>query len=328
MNTQTALSTVVKEFDFSALEVADLAPSTKIKYQRAWIRAINAGVDLTDVDSVIDYARTLPNSARLHLSAMMRIQVEAAARRLKTSVDPEDATPEIVAKIQVALWHLEDLQKAIPTQQDQGKKMHLWLSQDQVDEITSLPFQIPGMKRHQAMRDYIVLATLLGAGPRREEMSEITFESLRQVPAGKKIKNVLEIDGKGGKTRVVLVSPLLAKHLREWKQITGGGRIARSINKAGKIGRSLSEFGIFGIVRKYGAMIGLPQLDPHDCRRTYGRLIYEQTKDVMLVRDLLGHQDVKTTMRYIGLDLNLEVDPDEFVIREKPLTVFMAVSGD
>lgn len=322
----TTLSPTSRDYDFTALDRADLADSTKIKYRSAWERARAAGVDFTNVDSVISYVLTQPRSGRLHLSAMMKIQTEAAARKLKTSLDPRDATPEIVAKMQVTLWRLEELRKTIPTASEKGSKAHIWLTQDQVDQITALPFR--QKNRTRAMRDYIVLATLLGAGLRREEEHELTFDALTQIPVGSQIKDVLQVIGKGDHPRVILISPLLAQHLREWRDIVGDGRVARSIDKAGRISESLSEDGIFDIVRKYGAMIGLPKLDPHDCRRSCGRILYEVTgHDIMFVRDCLGHKDVKTTMRYIGLDLNLNVDARNFVIRERE-SVFMPVSGD
>ncbi len=322
METTLALPTEQRpyDYDFSALELADLAPSTKEKYRRAWERATSEGVDLTDPDAVLGYALSVTLSDRRYLSAMLKIQTEAAARELKGSLDPHSATPEKVAKMQAILWKLESLQKAIPIHEEKGKTAHIWLTQDQVDQLTAIALS-------RSMRDYIVLATLLGAGLRRQEMSSLTFEALMSIPVGKVNKDVLQVKGKGDKPRVILISPLLASRLKEWKQTIGDGQVARSINKAGKIGESMSEDGIFDIVRKYGALIGLTSLDPHDCRRSYGRLVYEETHDIMLVRDLLGHKDVRTTMRYIGLDLNLNVDASNFVIREHK-DFFMPVSGD
>ena len=92
--------------------------------------------------------------------------------------------------------------------------------------------------------------------------------------------------------------------------------------KSGKIGDSLSAVGIFTVVRKYGALIGIDDLDPHDLRRSYGRIMYEATKDIVLVKNLLGHSSVRTTQKYIGLHINLDIAEDVFPIRE------MKVSGD
>jgi site-specific recombinase XerC len=50
--------------------------------------------------------------------------------------------------------------------------------------------------------------------------------------------------------------------------------------------------------------------------------MYEATKDIVLVKNLLGHSSVRTTQKYIGLHINLDIAEDVFPIRE------MKVSGD
>jgi integrase len=210
-------------------------------------------------------------------------------------------------------------------EKQEGTKVHIWLSQDQVDQITALPFT------HQddalrAWRDYIVMALLLGAGLRREELSNLTFDALKRLPNGSGYRDVLQVKGKGAKDRVIPISPLLSERLRTWQSMVGSGRIARSINKAGKLGHSLSAIAIFMIVREYGGMIGIHDLSAHDCRRTFGRLGWESTHDLILIRDLLGHADAKTTQTYIGLNVKLDSTASDFII--KPGEFFAQVSGD
>jgi integrase/recombinase XerD len=138
--------------------------------------------------------------------------------------------------------------------------------------------------------------------------------------------DILTVRGKGDKKRVIRISSLLASHLREWKAVTRGGKVARKMNKGGTLGNSLSAFGIFTIVRKYGEMIGIPDLDPHDLRRSYGRLMYETTRNIVLVKDYLGHADTKTTLRYIGKDLNIDLEESVFPVRAYEFV--MEVAGD
>lgn len=300
-------------FDYTAIDRADLAPSTRIKYKSAISAILTANINPMDYLALQEYAASLPASGRSFLKAALKVITSEYVRQAKAS-----ATPDNLASVQAFLYRIEAMNEVIPVHQPKGKKMHTWLSQEQVDQITALALD-------ESMRDYIILACLLGAGLRREEMSELTFDALRRVPVNGTVKDVLEVTGKGDTTRVILISPLLAQHIRQWQSVTSGGNVARSINKSRRLGESLSAFGIFEIVRKYGALIGIPELDPHDLRRSYGRIIYETTRDIILVRDLLGHADVKTTMRYIGLDLNLDVDATNFVIR--PFEG-MKVSGD
>lgn len=325
--------TTTPQFDFSSLDRrTDLADSTKRKYRGAWLRALASGVDLTNPASVYSYAVTLPASGQLHLSAMMKHQTQELERAMKSGLDMQDVTPEIIAQMTATFWKLESLRDSIPTRATKGTKGHIWLSQPEVDRITSLPNRATLRGR----RDYIILALLLGAGLRCEEMEALTFDTLLRLPNGNSYRDVLTITGKGDVMRTVPISPLLSQRLREWHAEIGsltasdhaqaGGQVARSVNKAGKLGESLSDRAVFDIVRQYGALIEHPDLDPHDFRRSFGRLGYEATRDVMLIRDLLGHKNVKTTQDYIGLHIKLDVTASDYII--KPSEFYLQVSGD
>ena len=302
------------------LSAPNLQPSTKAKYIREIDQLIANRIDPTNTKQLSRYAATLSNSSRSFLKASLNLLFADTATTLKAS-----ATPETIARVQAALLNLEAMSETIKVERHEGTKVHVWLSQSQVDKLTSLPFTCQE-NNLRAWRDYIVLALLLGAGLRREELSTITFDALKTLPNGNGFRDVLEIHGKGAKDRVVPISPLLSERLRTWKSLCGGGNIVRSINKAGKLGRSLSVIGIFSIVREYGNLIDVPNLDPHDCRRSFGRLGWEATHDLILIRDLLGHSDAKTTQKYIGLDLKLDVTASDFIIR--PNEFFAKVSGD
>jgi integrase len=127
------------------------------------------------------------------------------------------------------------------------------------------------------------------------------------------MRDVLEVRGKGDKPRVVPISPTLARHLREWHKIVGDGMVARAVNKSGVINGSLSDHAINDIVAKYGEAIGIPELTAHDLRRTFARLGYDAGVRVEQISKLLGHADVKTTMIYLGIDLDLESTVSDFI---------------
>jgi integrase/recombinase XerC len=43
-------------------------------------------------------------------------------------------------------------------------------------------------------------------------------------------------------------------------------------------------------------------LSVHSLRHTFGTLLYQATRDLVLVSRALGHRDVKSTQRYVHLD--------------------------
>ena len=63
---------------------------------------------------------------------------------------------------------------------------------------------------------------------------------------------------------------------------------------------SLSETAVNDIVHRYGAMIGVPNLAPHDLRRTYARLSRDGGASLETVQASLGHASIVTTTRYIN----------------------------
>lgn len=52
-------------------------------------------------------------------------------------------------------------------------------------------------------------------------------------------------------------------------------------------------------LKAIGARIGRPDITPHLLRHTAATVLYQQSHNVVLVRDMLGHQSVATTERYI-----------------------------
>jgi integrase len=204
---------------------------------------------------------------------------------------------------------LEALRSAVTVSKSKGKKAHTWLSQAQVKEITGLcGDDIEGK------RDWIILGLLLGAGLRRAELETLTFEALKQQPTKNgKMRDVLEVQGKGAKNRVIPIKPILADRLREWKEIVGNGRIARSLGRKKELGESMSGVAIFHLVNKYGKKIGLPNLAPHDLRRTFAQLGYEAGVPITQLSVLLGHSSIDVTQKYLNLDLDLETTASDFI---------------
>jgi integrase len=80
-----------------------------------------------------------------------------------------------------------------------------------------------------------------------------------------------------------------------------------------KLGGSMSSVAIFQLVRKYGEMIGIPELAPHDLRRTFAQLGYEAGVPITQISVLLGHSSVATTQKYLNLNLDLETTVSDFI---------------
>ena len=58
------------------------------------------------------------------------------------------------------------------------------------------------------------------------------------------------------------------------------------------------------LVKKYARLaVPLKNISPHKLRSTYGTMLYQETGDIYLVADVLGHKDVNTTRKhYAAID--------------------------
>lgn len=304
MNALTTNQTTL-QYDFSVLDRADLQPSSRVKYKRAILAYVATGAALTDRRALADYAQTISASGRAFLKAALALWVDELSKDLKGQ-----ATPENVQAIQAALMRLEVLTDTVKVSTPKGEKAHFWLSPSQVKKLMNVccPDTLTGR------RDWIILAVLVDAGLRREELTALTFDDIKILPIKGKFRTVLEIKhGKGDKARVIPISDKLADKLAAWKQETGGGKVARSLGRAGVLGASISAVGVFDVVRKHGAAIGIPALAAHDLRRSYAQIGYEGGVSITQISTLLGHSSVETTQKYLNLSLDLAVSVCDFI---------------
>jgi site-specific recombinase XerD len=68
--------------------------------------------------------------------------------------------------------------------------------------------------------------------------------------------------------------------------------------------RRMSVRAVQMLVEKYSRIsVPLKHISPHKLRSTYGTMLYQQTGDIYLVADVLGHKDVNTTRKhYAAMD--------------------------
>jgi integrase len=299
MDTQLAL-----KHDLSPIENANLSPRTKAQYIKAVRNYLNTGARLGDADALSKYALGLHKSSKSFLKASIHLLSKGLVHELKAG-----ATPNNLLEVQSALYRLESLQDAITVEASKGEKVHTWLSQAQVKAIMATCDN--GI---QGKRDWIILGLLLGSGLRCLELVNLRFDNLIDLPMPKNgIRTCLQVLGKGDKIRTIPIKPLLATRIQEWKAITGDGKIARSLGRKMILGDRLASQAVFQIVRKHGALIGLPEIDPHDLRRTFAQIGFEAGVPITQISKQLGHSNITTTQRYLNMDLDLITTVSDFI---------------
>ena len=64
-------------------------------------------------------------------------------------------------------------------------------------------------------------------------------------------------------------------------------------------GKRINVRTVQNLVKKYAkASVQIKNISPHKLRSTYGTNLYNETGDIYLVADVLGHADVNTTKKH------------------------------
>lgn len=145
-------------------------------------------------------------------------------------------------------------------------------------------------------RDIAILTLFLGTGIRISELVGIDIEDLDFM------NNTFLIIRKGGNEDLLSfgeeVRVALLNYLLEREQVSPlpGHEQALFLSMQR---RRITARAIENLVKKY-ANIATPlkKISPHKLRSTYGTMLYQETGDIYLVADVLGHKDVNTTRKH------------------------------
>jgi site-specific recombinase XerD len=186
-----------------------------------------------------------------------------------------------------------------------GVRTGQWLTREQAENLISAP----NAATNKGKRDRALLAVLIGCGLRRREAAALTFAHVQLRDARWVIVDLI---GKGGRVRSVPMPSWTKGAMDSWTVAAeiSHGLIFRSTNKGGKASTSgMSPRGIFQMVKHFGGEIGVPNLAPHDLRRTFAKLAHKGRSGLEQIQLSLGHASITTTERYLGVRQDLTDAP-------------------
>ncbi len=144
-----------------------------------------------------------------------------------------------------------------------------------------------------------MFAVLLGCGLRRAELAALT---LRHVQQRDNRCCIVDLVGKHGRIRTVPMPAWTKNALDAWTKAAGVtvGRVFRSVHRGDRAhGEGLGEKVVWQTLRSYTSAAGLPEIAPHDLRRTMAKLCRQSGGELEQIQLLLGHSSVQTTERYL-----------------------------
>lgn len=142
-----------------------------------------------------------------------------------------------------------------------------------------------------AYRDRAIVLFLLDTGARANELL-----SLRAADIDWPRHRVL-LHGKGQKDRWVPLGQKAGRAVREYIRERPQ---ARTENLWVTLRRAAMDYAtLHAMLRALGTYASVDDVRPHRFRHTYASVWYERHKDILALRNLLGHSKVETTQRYL-----------------------------
>ena len=148
-----------------------------------------------------------------------------------------------------------------------------------------------------ARRDFALLSLFLGTGIRVSECVGINIEDVDME------NNAFLVTRKGGNQVVLYFPPevaqALADYMEEREQIEPLPGHERALFLSLQR-RRMTQRAVQNLVKKYAAVAAplKPRISPHKLRSTYATNLYQETGDIYLVADVLGHTSVDTTRKH------------------------------
>jgi site-specific recombinase XerD len=181
-----------------------------------------------------------------------------------------------------------------------SRKLPKRITEDEAMKVIEYSFNMKTSYRFERYRNRAIFAVMIYAGLRAGEVLNL---KLNEVDMKNRIINVVQ--GKGGKDRIVPMSPKLHRYLNEYLKdrdrlkkesvfffvsLRGGGQYTY---------RSLTR-----VITRLKTLTGI-NFSSHRLRHTFATLMLEGGCDLFSLQKILGHSDIKTTTIYLSASIGM-----------------------
>lgn len=182
------------------------------------------------------------------------------------------------------------------------KRLPVYLTPPEVARLLQAAYQ--NRSPRVALRDWALLAFLYGTGLRLSEALALTYADLTYQDG---IPHAIRVQGKGGKERVVVLSPTAQRALHQWlkhRNLEGHptSPYIWSHTSGPNRGKPFSARAVEAMVKRVARRAGLKdwhRITPHKLRHSYASALVEAGRGIDEVKELLGHSSISTTQVYV-----------------------------
>lgn len=162
--------------------------------------------------------------------------------------------------------------------------------------------------KYKNYRDYVLFTLGVTTGYRAGDLVNLRVRDIKEalrrkefeIFEGKK-KNSRNIREKNRKPRIVEVRPKLAAILKDYIKDKRDYEYVFQSRKG--TNQPIGVQAVSNILKAAGEYFYLHDISAHSMRKTYAYKMYiESGRDIVVVKELLGHSSIEETKLYIGLD--------------------------
>ncbi len=190
----------------------------------------------------------------------------------------------------------------VPTPKLHDKEI-IRLDRDEVADLIHITESGNGLTRHATgyhnktrIRDTAIITLFLGTGIRISELVGLDNDSFDFS------ENSFLVTRKGGNQAILYFSDEVKFALQEYIAEKSNDPKVPEGEQAFFLSMQYKRINVRSVeilVKKYSKLASpLKKITPHKLRSTYGTRLYNETKDIYIVADVLGHRDVNTTKKH------------------------------
>lgn len=151
------------------------------------------------------------------------------------------------------------------------------------------------VRKHWHIRDKLIIQIFLVTGMRCSALYKLDINSIDFQ------KGIVSVTEKRDRPRDLVLPEEILQLAKEWlsnREILLKNQAEQALFISNK-GTRMDQTSISRVVSKYAKNISGKNITPHKLRATYGTMLYDDTKDVYFVQQMMGHTSPKTTEMYI-----------------------------